>query len=128
MADQHQGDDKNSEPLTQEYYQNQYSEKTLWDKISNVALRAGSEVIKKVLVLYYCMLDEQTPAQAKAVILGSLGYFIFPFDSIPDMAPAIGFSDDLGALAIAMTLVLSHIKPKHKQLAQEQFDTIFKAK
>ncbi len=109
-------------------YSFQYSEKSLWEKISNVALRAGEEVIKKVLVLYYCMKDTDTPAQAKAVIVGTLGYFIFPFDSIPDMAPAVGFSDDLGALAIATTLVLMHIKPEHNRLAQEKFDTVFNSK
>lgn len=106
-------------------YEKYFSEKSLKEKISNVAIRAGSEVIKKVLILYYCFLDPDTPKQSKAMILGSLGYFILPLDAIPDVTPVLGFSDDLGALAIAFATVLAHIKPIHKEHAQQKLESIF---
>ena len=73
-----------------------------------------------VLTLYYCLLDPDTPAKARTVILGALGYFIVPLDSIPDVVPAVGYSDDLGVLALAFTTVLIHIKPEHRQRANEK--------
>ena len=37
-----------------------FEEKSLWDKIKSVAKKAGKEVIKLVLTLYYCLRDEDT--------------------------------------------------------------------
>ena len=73
-----------------------------------------------VLTLYYCLLDPDTPAKAKAVIVSALGYFIFPMDAIFDAVPVVGYSDDLGVLALALAAVLMHIKPEHWYLAREK--------
>ena len=106
-------------------YGSEYSEESLWQKIATFAGRAGRETIEQVLVLYYCCLDGDTPVWAKAVIVSALGYFIAPLDAIPDLMPGVGFSDDLGALAMALATVMAHVKPEHRRQAQEKITTWF---
>ena len=62
---------------------------------------------------------------AKTIIVAALGYFIAPMDAIPDVMPGVGFSDDLGALAVALAAVAMHIKPEHRQQAKEKLTTWF---
>ncbi len=106
-------------------YRSEYSEESLWRKISAFAGRAGRETIEQVLVLYYCCLDSDTPVWAKTVIVSALGYFIAPLDAIPDLMPGVGFSDDLGAVAMALAAVLAHVKPEHRRRAQAKVETWF---
>jgi uncharacterized membrane protein YkvA (DUF1232 family) len=80
-------------------YGDYFTDEAFWNKVKRYAKRAGRRVLEPALVLYFCMRDDDTPAWAKGVILGALGYFIFPMDAIPDATPAVGFADDLGALA-----------------------------
>ncbi len=107
-----------SENITK--YESEFSEDGLWNKIKNFAKKAGCEVIEKVVLLYTVAKDPDTPAKAKALIYGSLGYFILPLDAIPDVTPFVGFTDDLGALVSALTLVAMSIKSEHKQETKEK--------
>ena len=102
-----------------------YEESSFWAKIKGYALTAGREVIEKALLLYYALIDSDTPIWAKTVIVGALGYFITPIDAIPDLTPVVGYSDDLGALASALAIVAAHIKPEHKTKAQEKIKVWF---
>jgi uncharacterized membrane protein YkvA (DUF1232 family) len=106
-------------------FNKEYSESSFWEKIKDYAGSAGMNVIEKALVLYYCLLDRDTPAWAKAVIIGALGYFIVPVDVIPDFVPVAGYSDDLGGLASALAMVAIHLKPEHKAAAQERLKIWF---
>ena len=47
-------------------------------------------------------------------ILGALGYLILPTDLIPDLLPAIGYTDDLAALMWALYSVAKNITPEVK--------------
>ena len=106
-------------------YGKEFSEPSLWTKLGKYAVTAGKQVVEKVLTLYYCMLDRDTPAWAKAVIVGALGYFIMPLDAIPDLTPVAGYADDLGALAAAAGMVAIHIKPEHHKKAKEKLKQWF---
>ena len=106
-------------------YSKKYSESSFWTKIKKYAKSAGKEVIEKAMILYFCLKDPDTPAWAKSVIIGTLGYFILPMDSIPDLTPFIGFSDDLGALAAALGIVGFHIKNVHREMAKDKMDDWF---
>jgi uncharacterized membrane protein YkvA (DUF1232 family) len=106
-------------------YSKAYSEKSLWEKIGSFALAAGRGTIEKVLILYYCLQDPDTPAWAKATIIGALGYFILPLDAIPDFIPTVGYADDLAGLAAATGAVLMHIKIAHKTLAKAKLSQWF---
>ena len=101
-------------------YAGEYSDESFWAKVVAFALKAGREVIRLALTLYYCLQDEDTPKWASTVIVGALGYFIFPADIIPDFVPGAGYTDDLAVLVAAMAVVLAHIKPEHRRQAEER--------
>lgn len=86
-----------------------YSDRRLRDKLTGYAKTAGREVVEKVLLLYYAAQEEKAPAWAKATIAGALGYFIVPLDAMTDLAPGIGYVDDLGVLALAIASVAAYI-------------------
>ncbi len=110
---------------TQHDYEASYSEAGFWTKVGKFAVAAGVDVIRKALVLYHCLQDPATPKWAKAKILGALGYFIVPVDAIPDLVPVVGFSDDLGVLALAFATVLIHIEPGHRAEAEQRIEKLF---
>ena len=98
-------------------YQEHYSESSFWEKVKTAALSAGRELIEKALWLYYAVIDKDTPTKAKLIITGALGYFILPFDLIPDFIPFVGYTDDLAVLVGAIMTVASNIKEEHKEKA-----------
>ncbi len=73
----------------------------------------------EVVAAYYCALDQQTPARVRMILLGALGYFVLPFDTIPDFLIAFGFSDDVAVLTMAITAVRGYITPAHRKAAQD---------
>ena len=77
-------------------------------------------MVEKALWLYYGAQDPKTPAWAKTVMIGALGYFIFPFDVVPDFVPGAGYTDDLGMLVAAIGTVALHISDETKQRAAEK--------
>ena len=106
-------------------YSEHFSEDSFWEKVKKYALMAGKEVIEKALVLYCACQDPDTPAWAKAVIISALGYFILPLDAIPDFTPIVGYSDDLGALIVALAAIGVHVKEGCFQEAEEQLKRWF---
>jgi uncharacterized membrane protein YkvA (DUF1232 family) len=106
-------------------YSRQYSEKKFWDKLVVYGKSAGTEVVERALQLYYAAQEPDTPVWAKGVIIASLGYFISPLDAILDAAPVVGFSDDLGVLALALATVAMYITPPVKQQARAKMNDWF---
>ncbi|MEK5440534.1 MULTISPECIES: YkvA family protein [unclassified Fredinandcohnia] len=95
-----------------------YSDDKFWEKLKKFALRAGHSVVYTALLLYYVLQKPDLPAKARVTILAALGYFIFPVDLIPDLAVGIGFTDDLGALGVALFQVAIHIDDNVKAKAK----------
>ena len=106
-------------------YEEAYDDDSFWKKVAEFASRAGIEIIRHALILYFCLKDKGTPKWAKITIVGALGYFIALLDAIPDFIPVVGFSDDLGVLVLAIATVQMHIKPEHRQQAEEKLRTWF---
>ena len=106
-----------------------FSTSELWNKIKNVAQKAGIKVVYAVLLLYYVATDENVSLSDKAKIYGALGYFILPIDLIPDIVPG-GYADDMSALLWALRAVWDNITPeierKAKTKLREWFGTIQK--
>lgn len=92
-------------------YQQYFSVDKLWEKISEVAQKAGVKVIYGALLLFYASMDKNVPLADKAKIYGALGYFILPIDLIPDFLPG-GYVDDLGALVWALKTIWDNITPE----------------
>ncbi len=108
-----------------EKYEKKYSERRFNNKLVRFAIKAGERVIEQALVIYYTMRDKDTPKKSKAVIMGALGYFIAPLDLIPDLTPAVGFTDDYMALMGAIGMVVLHIKDSHRLAAREKIEKLF---
>lgn len=106
-------------------YEEEYNEKSFWTKVRKYAKKAGREVIEKALLLYYALVDSDTPAWAQGVIVGALGYFISPIDAIPDMIPVVGYMDDLAVMAAALVTVACHIKVEHSEKAEDKLKRWF---
>ncbi|RJX30407.1 MAG: DUF1232 domain-containing protein [Desulfurivibrio sp.] len=98
-------------------FENAYSDQGFWGKVITYARTAGKEVIEKALWLYFAAQNPATPAWAKSVIYGALGYFIFPLDAIADITPVVGYADDLGVLAAAVATVVLFINREVKEKA-----------
>ncbi len=103
-----------------------FTESDFWEKIQNVARKAGIKISYAALLLYYVLRSPATPSSDRMKIIGALGYFILPVDLIPDYLPVIGFSDDLAALTWALYSVAKNITPEVKVQAQEQLGKWFK--
>jgi uncharacterized membrane protein YkvA (DUF1232 family) len=106
-------------------FQQEFSDERFWDKLKRYALSAGREVIEKTLLLYYAAQRPETPAWAKTVAYSALGYFILPTDAIPDVTPVVGYSDDLGALILAVATIVAYIDDDVRQKAAARIEKWF---
>jgi uncharacterized membrane protein YkvA (DUF1232 family) len=97
-----------------------YSEDKFWHKLKKFGVKAGHSVVYTALLLYFVLQKPDVPKKAKMVIIGALGYFILPTDLIPDFAVGVGFTDDLGALGVALLQVAMYIDDDVKAKAKSK--------
>lgn len=97
-----------------------FSDDKFWGKLKKFAKKAGASVVYAVLLLYYTLQKPEVPMKTKSIIIGALGYFILPLDLIPDVFVGLGYTDDLGALGIALFQVAMYIDEDIKNQAKEK--------
>ena len=87
----------------------EFVEKNLWEKVE----KSGSKIRfeKDVKALFRYMRDKSVPLYRKSIVVGALIYFISPIDAIPDLAPLIGYLDDLGVIMAVVKFMGSEIIP-----------------
>lgn len=100
-------------------YRRHYSSAGFRRKVLAAARRAGRGLLQSALELWYAAQAPETPAWARTVVYGALGYFICVVDAVPDITPGVGFSDDLGVLLAALATVASHVTPEVRRQADE---------
>lgn len=93
--------------------------KELFQKIKKVVIKAGLELIYKVLQLWYVLQKPGLPCLIKATIVSALTYFILPVDSIPDFLPS-GFVDDAATIAFALSVAASYIDEDVNEKARKK--------
>ena len=91
--------------------------RAFWPKLRKVA--ASLPFAQDLLAAYYCAVDSKTPHHVRAALFGAIGYFVLPFDAIPDMLPLFGFTDDAAVLAGVFKLMVAHITPAHREAAAQ---------
>ena len=106
-------------------YGKHYDESSFWQKIGKVAKKAGRKTIYLALLLYYTLMSPDVTIGNKAIIVGALGYFICPIDLIPDVIPALGFTDDVVALTLAYKAVMASVTPDIKAKANAKLSSWF---
>lgn len=107
-------------------YARYFSDPALQDKLRRFAGRAGQKLVYGVLLLYYCMVSPAVPLKKKASIAAALGYFIFPFDFLPDLLPLVGFADDLTVILFALKQISTALTPEIRKQAREKMQKWFK--
>lgn len=71
----------------------------------------GAMKTKRIEKMLSVIKDKNLPSVTKGVAYGALFYLLTPFDLIPDNIPGIGFLDDFGALELAASYYLNHLRP-----------------
>lgn len=109
-----------SEDIGQEYQQEfdtaekveegaEYVEENLWTKVERIGKKIS--FAKDIKALYNYMTDPSVAWYRKSIVIGALVYFIMPIDSIPDLAPLIGYLDDLGVITAVLKYMGSELIP-----------------
>ncbi len=89
-----------------------FVEENLWNKIE----RTGKKIsfAKDVIALFNYMRDPLVSWHRKSIVVAALIYFISPIDAIPDIAPLIGYLDDLGVITALLKFLGSELIPYYE--------------
>ena len=98
----------------------------LQEKIKASARELGVRSIYTILLLFYAYKENDTPSWARGIVIGALAYFVNPFDSIPDLTPLVGYSDDIGILGFALVTISGYINMNVKINARKKVKAWFK--
>ena len=82
-------------------------------------------LIYVILLPYYVLKSKAVSKVDKAKIYGSLGYFLLPYDIVPDFIPIVGYADDLSAIAWGIYTVWKNVTPEVKTLATDKVRELF---
>ncbi len=95
------------------------SHNQIWSKLKSI--KGVRSLIQKALILYVLLMDSETPAWAKAVVITTIFYLLDPLDAIPDMTPLVGYLDDLAVISAAIKALSSQIKPHHYTRSDDMY-------
>ena len=107
---------------SEERLQREYSDQGFWQKTKKVGRKAGRVVMSPALKLYYVVRADNVPVIAKARAMAALGYFILPFDVIPDLLPVVGLTDDVTVMLVAIAALARYIDSDIEKKAKEKLD------
>lgn len=88
-------------------------EERIWEKLE----RTGKKInfARDIRALYRYMRDKYVPWYRKSIVIGALIYFISPIDTIPDLAPLVGYLDDLGVVTAVLKFLGSELIPYYNK-------------
>jgi uncharacterized membrane protein YkvA (DUF1232 family) len=100
-----------------------YSDKKFLAKSKSVGKDLGFKALSAATTLFAALKSNEMSKGNKLIVLGALGYFIFPLDLIADLLPLVGLSDDtfiiLAALAKVYPSITDEMKDEGKQMAEK---------
>ena len=108
-----------------ERYASNFSEGAFFEKILRYGRQAGVAVVYATLLLYYLVQKPGLPWKVKLTILGALGYFILPFDVIPDFIVGLGYGDDITVLIGVLTCCYMYIDDTVRERARAKVNEWF---
>lgn len=76
--------------------------------------------------MFYAFRRKDLPCYARGIVIGTLGYFLNPFDGIPDLSPLLGYTDDLGVLSFGLVSIAAHINDEIRIRARKGVQRIFR--
>jgi uncharacterized membrane protein YkvA (DUF1232 family) len=99
---------------------------SVWNKILKHSKAIGQKTAYAVLLMFYAFRRRETPVFARSIIIGTLGYFLSPFDAIPDLSPILGYTDDLGVLSFGLVTIAAYINDEVRINARKALHRLFK--
>lgn len=101
---------KTEKEVEEDYRDNvDFIEENLWSKVQRIGKKIS--FAKDIKALYAYMKDPDVSWYRKAIVVMALVYFISPIDTIPDIAPLIGYLDDLGVVTAVVKFLGSELVP-----------------
>lgn len=85
----------------------EFVEENFWSKVEKVGKKLS--FTKDVKALFNYFVDNNIPWYRKSIVVGALVYFIMPIDTIPDLAPLVGYLDDLGVITAVIKYLGSEL-------------------
>ena len=73
-----------------------------------VVAGAAGAIVNSLGSLISALDNPATPTKMKALIIGAIGYILLPLDQIPDVMPAVGYTDDLASAAGVVAAVAAY--------------------
>lgn len=108
-------------------YKKKFSIIFFWKKLRKLAQQLGVKVVYIILLLFYAYRRKDTPAWAKNIVLGTLGYFLSPIDAIPDLTPIVGYTDDIGVLSFGLVTIAGYVNKEVRDKARRRIASWFKS-
>ncbi len=96
-------------------YTEHYSDEKFINKAKKMGKGLGNKAFHAAATLFVALKSGDMPKKDKLIILGALGYFIFPIDIVADLLPVIGLSDDAFIIIAALTKVYGSITDEMKE-------------
>ncbi|KXK37820.1 MAG: hypothetical protein UZ09_BCD002001920 [Bacteroidetes bacterium OLB9] len=84
------------------------------------------QLIYSTLLMIFAYKSKNTPKWARRIILGAFAYLLSPIDSIPDLTPFLGFTDDLGVLSFGLVTIACYIDDDIKSIAKAKLQSLIK--
>jgi len=97
----------------------------LWVWINRYTGTLGQKLVYSILLLYYAYKRSDTPSWAKNIIIGAIAYFLSPIDSIPDLTPFLGLTDDIGVLSFGLVSIACYINDEVREKALIKLHSFF---
>lgn len=86
---------------------------TLWNRISEYAMKVGRVTTRPVLLLFYVMKSKDTPWKDKMLIFSTLSYIVLPIDILDaKRLPIIGWFDEIVSLSVTYQKTCKNITPE----------------
>lgn len=73
-----------------------------------VVAGAAGAIVNSLGSLISALDNPATPTKMKALIIGAIGYILLPLDLIPDVMPAVGYTDDLASAAGVVAAIAAY--------------------
>ncbi len=90
----------------------EYIDKELPEKLKKVEKKIS--FVEDLIALYRYLKDNSVKWYRKLIVVSALIYFIAPLDTVPDLAPLIGYLDDLGVILATIKFIGSEIEPYYR--------------
>ena len=85
----------------------------LWSRIEKYGMRIGRLSAKPILILWFVLLNNDTPKKDKMLILSTLSYLVLPIDILDaKRLPIIGWFDEILSISVTYQRVCKNITPE----------------